>query len=126
MALTWGLDDPRSPIVAAKSPSRQQPARLSQMSDSFREAVFTSGVLRFAFPAPVLLIQNDVLAGNPQHEPVPQHDHNLFVVSLLDHCDSATEHCPAVTLFQGALPLAADVILFAGLDQVVQSRRVEA
>ena len=45
MALTWGLDDPRSPIVAAKSPSRQQPARLSQMSDSFRKALFTSGAL---------------------------------------------------------------------------------
>src|ERR1035437_1482307 len=116
MALTWGLDPPRSPIVAAKSPSRQQPAHLSQMSDSFREALFTSGVLRFAFPAPVLLIQDDVLAGNPQHEPVPQHDHNLFAVSLLDHRDTATEHCHAVALFQGALPLAADVVLLACLD----------
>src|ERR1019366_2723080 len=126
MALTWGLDDPRSPIVAAKSPSRQQPARLSQMSDSFREALFTSGVLRFAFPAHIFLIQDDVLAGNPQHEPVPQHDQGLFVVSLLDHCDSATEHCHAVALFEAALPLAADVILFSCLDEVVQSRRVKA
>src|ERR1035441_7757201 len=24
-------------------------------------------------------IQDDVLAGNPQHEPVPQYDHNLFI-----------------------------------------------
>src|SRR5712692_4378111 len=51
----------------------------------------TLGVVGFAFPAHVLLIQNDVLAGNPQRKPVPQHDRSLFVVSLLDHCDSATE-----------------------------------
>src|ERR1019366_6779469 len=126
MALTWGLDDPRSPIVAAKSPSRQQPAHLSQTSDRFRKALFTSGIVGCALPAPFLLIQDDFLAGNPQHEPVPQHDRNLFVVSLLDHSDSATEHCHAVTLFQGALPLAADVVLLARLDYVVQSRRVEA
>ena len=100
MALTWGLDDPRSPIVAAKSPSRQQPAHLSQTSDRFRKALFTSGVVGFALPAPVLLIQDDFLAGNLQHDPVPQHDQGLFVVSLLDHCDSATEHCRAVALSQ--------------------------
>ena len=86
------------------------------MSDSFRKALFTSVVVGFAFPAHVLAIQDDVPAGNPQHEPIPQHDQNLFVVSLLDHRDSATEHCHAVTLFQGALPLAADVILLACLD----------
>ena len=86
------------------------------MSDSFRKALVTLGVVGFAFPAVVLLIQNDVLAGNPQHQPVPQHDQSLFVVSLLDHCDSATEHCHAVALFQGALPLAADVVLLACLD----------
>src|ERR1019366_9744307 len=86
----------------------------------------TRAVVGFALPALVLLIQDDVLAGNPQHEPVPQHDQSFFVVSLLDHCDSAIEHCHAVALFQGALPLAADVVLLACLDQVLQSRRVEA
>src|ERR1019366_10280836 len=76
----------------------------------------TRAVVGFALPAHVLLIQNDVLPDNPQHEPVPQYDHNLFIASLLDHSDFATEHCHAVTLFQGALPLAADVILLARLD----------
>src|ERR1019366_3087475 len=113
-------------ITVVKSPSRGQPARLSQMSVSFRKALFTSGVVGYAFPAPVLLIQDDFTAGNPHHVPVPQHDQSLFVVSLFDHCDSATEHRHAVALLQGALPLAADVILVACLDQVVQSRRVEA
>src|ERR1035437_1270415 len=76
----------------------------------------TLGVIGFALPAHVLLVQDDVLAGDPQRKPVPQHDHDLFISSLLDHCDSATEQCHAVTLFQGTLPLAADVILIACLD----------
>jgi len=71
-------------------------------------------------------MQGPDLAGNPQHEPVSQHDQSFSVVSLLDHSDSVTEHRHAVTLFQGALPLAADVVILAGFDQVVQSRRVEA
>jgi hypothetical protein len=54
------------------------------------KALFTSGVVGFVLPAHVLLIQDDVFAGNPQHEPVPQHDQNLIVVGLLDHGDSAT------------------------------------
>ena len=33
-----------------------------------------SGIVGFALPAHVLLIQDDVLASDPQHEPVPQHD----------------------------------------------------
>ena len=112
MALTWGLDDPRSPIVAAKQIAFT-PTTRSVESD---EGQFPQGILRFAFPAHVLLIQDDFLAGNPQHVPVPQHDQSLLVVSLLDDCDSATEHCHAVTLFQGALPLAADVVFLACLD----------
>src|ERR1035441_2939350 len=98
------------------SRSRQQPARLSQMSDSFRKALFTSVVVGFALPAHVLLIQDDFLAGNPHHTPVPQYDHGLFIASLLDPCDARTEHCHAVALFQGALPLAADVVFLACLN----------
>jgi hypothetical protein len=93
------------------------------MSDSFRKALFTSVVVGFALPAHVLLIQDDILAGDPQHEPVTQHDRNLFVASLLDHCDSAAEYCHAVALFQGALPLAADVILLARLNEAIVAER---
>ena len=74
------------------------------------------GILGFAFPAHVLLIPDDVLAGYPQHIPRPQHNQRLFVASLLDHRDSAIEHGHAVALFQAALPLAANVVLRACLD----------
>ncbi len=57
---------------------------------------------------------------------VPHYNQRLFVVSLLDHRDSVTEHCHAVTVLQGALALAADVILLAHLEQVIQSCRVKA
>jgi Resolvase, N terminal domain len=70
----------------------------------------------FALPPHVLLIQDDVLAGNFQYEPVPKHHLYLFVTSPLDDCDTATEYCHTVALFQGALPLPADVILLACLD----------
>src|SRR5208283_5871711 len=48
--------------------------------------------------------------------PRPPYNQRLFVVRLLDHRDSATEHGRAVTLFQAALALAANVILRACLD----------
>jgi hypothetical protein len=36
------------------------------------QSVVTSGVLGFAFPAHVVLIQGEVFENNPQHEPVPK------------------------------------------------------
>src|ERR1700741_3580198 len=75
-------------------------------------------------PAHVLLIKDDVVASDHQHTFVPEHDYGRSVINSLDHGNSATEHCHAVTLFQGALPLATDVIILARLDQVVQSLSV--
>ena len=57
-----------------------------------------------------------VPGGYPQHIPRAQYNQRLFVASLLDHCDSATEHGHTVTLFQAALPLAVNVVLLARLD----------
>jgi hypothetical protein len=48
----------------------------------FSQGFVTSGVLGFAFPAHVLLIQDDVLAGNPEHAPVPHRNVNLSAVNL--------------------------------------------
>jgi hypothetical protein len=82
---------------------------------------FRNSTADFALPASVLLVQDDVLASDPQHTFVAEYDQSLFVVRLIDHCDSATEHRHAVALLQRALPLAADIILVACLDQVVSS-----
>ena len=45
-----------------------------------------------------------------------KHDQSLFVFNLLNHSDSVTEYCHKVTLFQGALALAANVVLLACFD----------
>lgn len=79
------------------------------MSEGFRPALSPRAFLA-SYSGVCSLIQDDVLAGNPRHEPASQHEQNLFVVDLLDHCDSVTYHHHAVTLFQGALLLAEDVV----------------
>jgi hypothetical protein len=57
-------------------------------------------VVDCAFPAHVLSIQDDFLACDSQHQPVPKRDVNFFAVNLLDHRNAVTEHCYAVALFQ--------------------------
>jgi nitrogenase molybdenum-iron protein alpha/beta subunit len=63
-----------------------------------------------SYSAVCSLNQDEVLVANPQHEPPSRHEQNLLVVDLLDHCDSVTYHHHAVTPFQGALLLAAEVV----------------
>lgn len=72
------------------------------------------------------MIQDDVLAGNPQQEPVPKHDQSLFFISLLHYCNSSPEHCHAVTFFQGPLVLLTLEVFLARLDNVDQPRRIIA
>jgi hypothetical protein len=52
----------------------------------------------FAFPSPVLLVQDDVLARNPQQFTIPENQARLFFISLLDNSDSPPEQCHAITV----------------------------
>ena len=54
-----------------------------------------------AFPASVLLVHDDVPAGNRKYEPAPQYSQDVSIGNFLDHRNSATEHSHAVALFRG-------------------------
>jgi hypothetical protein len=86
--------------------------------------VVTSTVLGSALPAHVLFVQFD--AGYSQYLSVSQRNVHVIAVNLLDHRDPVPEHCHAVALFQGVLLFAADAILLALFDEVVQPCRIEA
>lgn len=51
---------------------------------------------------------------------------NLFAIGLLDHRNSASQQCHAVTFLERSFLLLSEVVLSPQADDVVQSRRVVA
>src|SRR3974390_249672 len=72
-------------------------------------------------PPQVALAQDNVFDGNPQHFTLPQNDHSLFFISLLDHRNSAPQQCHTVAFFESSVLLLTQIVLLNQVNDVIQT-----
>jgi hypothetical protein len=69
-------------------------------------------------PAQILLVERDLIAGDPHQVLVPQDNHDLCFVSLFHHSNSSPKQSHAITLLQRSLLLLLEVVLSPQADDV--------
>jgi hypothetical protein len=80
-------------------PSRQSVSALNEYLCADRgDTLVSKKPARARLPTHVLLVPNYMVAGNLEHVLFPEHDLQVFVIDLLDHCDADTAQRHTVAL----------------------------